>query len=148
MEMDKTTVLVCTSPAGDKYSHAKKWNIPCVTSQWVFDCIEKGYCLQTDSYRVDRGKANSSTPTKQDQTMAGLTEVSMCPTILNPDETVGTRLVEDTMNCTNMGWPPSRGRQLQTGWQSWSLGRSRKLGASLMVARCICQVSLTQSRCS
>ena len=56
MKMDKTMVLVCTSPAGDKYNHAKKWNIPCVSSQWVFDCIEKGYCLQTDSFRVDRGK--------------------------------------------------------------------------------------------
>lgn len=103
LEMDKTTVLVCTSPAGDKYSHAKKWNIPCLTSDWVFDCIEKGYCLNTDTYRVDRGKASSSTPTKQDQTMAGLAEVSMCSTILNPDETVGARLVEDTMNSTTMG---------------------------------------------
>eukprot|EP00092_Neocalanus_flemingeri_P010154 GFUD01010944.1.p1 GENE.GFUD01010944.1~~GFUD01010944.1.p1 ORF type:complete len:1552 (+),score=561.52 GFUD01010944.1:76-4731(+) len=103
LEMDKTTVLVCTSPAGDKYSHAKKWKIPCVSSQWVFDCIEKGYCLQTDTYRVDRGKANSSTPTKQDQTIAGLAEVSMCSIILNPDETVGSRLVDDTLNCTTMG---------------------------------------------
>jgi len=27
-EMDKTTVLVCASPSGDKYQHSKKWNIP------------------------------------------------------------------------------------------------------------------------
>ena len=35
------TVLVCISLDGDKYNPVKKWNIPCVTSQWVFDCIER-----------------------------------------------------------------------------------------------------------
>jgi len=100
LEMEKTSVLVCTSPAGDKYNYAKKWKIPCVSSSWVFDSIERGYCLATDSYRVDRGKTKASTPTKQDQTIAGLAEVSMCSTILNPDETMATRSIEDTINST------------------------------------------------
>ena len=41
LEIGTTTVLVCISLDGDKYNHVKKWNIPCVTSQWVFDCIER-----------------------------------------------------------------------------------------------------------
>ena len=100
LEMDKTSVLVCTSPAGDKYNHARKWRIPCVTSTWVFDSIEQGYCLPTEPYRVDRTKTKASTPTKQDQTMAGLAEVSLCSTILDPNETMATRSVEDTINST------------------------------------------------
>jgi len=134
LEMDKTTVLVCTSPAGDKYNHAKKWKIPCVTNQWVFDCIEQGYCLPTDKYRVDRGKANSSTPTKQDQTMAGLAEVSMCSTILNPDETMGSRMVEDTMNSTDMGLEGPlvesvKGKTTADWLSELDLGRVKKAGS-------------------
>ena len=63
------TDQVCTGPAGDKYSHAKKWKIPCVTSSWVQDSIEAGHCLPTDNYRVDKN-TKSSTPTKQDQSQA------------------------------------------------------------------------------
>lgn len=100
LEMDKTSVLVCTSPAGDKYNHARKWKIPCVTSSWVFESIERGYCLPTEPYRVDRTKTKASTPTKQDQTVAGLAEVSLCSTILDPNETMATRSVEDTINST------------------------------------------------
>ena len=76
LEMDKTTVLVCASPSGDKYMHAKKWNIPCLTSDWVFDSIDNGYCLPYDGYRVERHKANASTPTKDTSREARLAEVS------------------------------------------------------------------------
>ena len=100
LEMEKTSVLICSSPSGDKYSHAKKWKIPCVTSSWVLESIERGYCLPTDQYRVDRIKTKSSTPTKIDQTRAELSEVSMCSTILNPDETMAARSIEDTINST------------------------------------------------
>ena len=100
LEMDKTSVLVCTSPAGDKYNHARKWKIPCVTSSWVFESIERGYCLPTEPYRVDRTKTKASTPTKQDQTVAGLAEVSLCSTICDPNETMAARSVEDTINST------------------------------------------------
>ena len=139
---------MCTAPAGDKYSHAKKWKIPCVTSSWVLDSTEAGYCLPTESYRVEK-TTKSSTPTKQDQTQARLDEVSMCETILNPDETLATRQVEDTINSTAMlgktgltgllllklsltqerqedweDWQPRReARPQRTVWQSWSSTR-------------------------
>ena len=72
-----------------------------MTSSWVLDSIEKGYCLPTDGYRVDKD-TKSSTPTKQDQTQVRLDDVSMCSIILNPDETMATRCVEDTINSTAM----------------------------------------------
>ena len=79
---------MCTAPAGDKYSHAKKWKIPCVTSSWVLDSIEAGYCLPTDNYRVEKN-TKSSTPTKQDQSQVRLDEVSM-PRRYDGDEVCGT----------------------------------------------------------
>jgi len=48
---------------GDKYKYARKWKIPCVTSSWVFDSIEKGYCLETEAYKIE-SSGSSSTPTK------------------------------------------------------------------------------------
>ena len=72
-----------------------------MTNNWVFDSIEAGYCLPTESYRVDKN-TKSSTPTKQDQSQVRLDEVSMCETILNPDDTMVTRCVEDTINSTAM----------------------------------------------
>ena len=51
LDMETTTLVVLTKPEGDKYKYAKKWKIPCVTSTWVFDSVEKGYCLPTEGYR-------------------------------------------------------------------------------------------------
>ena len=53
LDMETTTLLILTKPEGDKYRYAIKWRIPCVTSDWVFDSIEKAQCLGTEPYRVD-----------------------------------------------------------------------------------------------
>ena len=53
LDMETTTLLILTKPEGDKYKYALKWRIPCVTSDWVFDSIEKAQCLGTEPYRVD-----------------------------------------------------------------------------------------------
>ena len=77
----------------------RKWKVPCITSDWVFDCIEKGHCLPTDDYRVDNlnPREKVSTPEKTDVTMAKLQEVSMCSTILHPnDQTTTTKTVNET----------------------------------------------------
>ena len=73
--MDKTTVLVCASAMGEMYCRAWKWNIPCLTSDWVFDGIDKGYCLGYEEYRVERHKNNASTPIKNTSRGASLAEV-------------------------------------------------------------------------
>ena len=65
LDMEQTQILIISKPEGDKYKYAKKWKIPCISSDWVFDSIEKGYCLHTEGYRVDHGRTGStSTPTK------------------------------------------------------------------------------------
>ena len=68
LDMESTQILIISKPEGDKYKYARKWKIPCISSDWVFDSIEKGYCLHTQGYRVDITTAGStgstSTPTK------------------------------------------------------------------------------------
>ena len=91
LDMETTEILIITKPEGDKFKYARKWKIPCLNSDYVFDSIEKGYCLPSEGYRIDVGgvsaKERASTPTKADETAAKLTEVSMCSTIMLPNET-------------------------------------------------------------
>jgi len=100
LEKDQTTALITPSASGDKYAAAKRWNIPIITSNWVFDSVATGHMLPFKDFRLESKKtARSSTPTK-DETVQGLAEVSMCSTILNPDETMSVRSVEETINST------------------------------------------------
>ena len=55
LDMENTEILIISKPEGDKYKYARKWRIPCLTTDFVFDSIEKGYCLPADDYRVDAG---------------------------------------------------------------------------------------------
>ena len=102
--METTTVLILTKPDGDKYRYAQKWKIPCVTSDWVFDSIEKAQCLATEPYRVDNlnTREKVSTPEKTDVTVAKLQDVSMCSIILHPnDQTTNTKEVNETAVSAN-----------------------------------------------
>merc|ERR1712126_793192 len=104
LDMEQTQILIISKPEGDKYKYANKWKIPCISSDWVFDSIEKGYCLHTEGYRVDQARAGStSTPTKDTSKVPGLQDVSMCSTILAaPDETLTKKVNETVMNNTTI----------------------------------------------
>lgn len=144
LDMDSTTILIAARPDGDKYRYARKWKIPCLSLDWVFDSIEKGHCLPTDKYRVDAapdsasGAAGStdraSTPTKADVTPAGLSEVSMCSTILRPqDETITSKVNETAASVTlnNSMFGPAARTVEQLIDQLLDLPRVRKAGAFL-----------------
>ena len=60
LDMENTEILIISKPEGDKYKYARKWRIPCLTTDFVFDSIEKGYCLPADDYRVDAGNRFSN----------------------------------------------------------------------------------------
>ena len=68
LDMESTQILIISKAEGDKYKYARKWKIPCISSDWVFDSIEKGYCLHTEGYRIDGYRiprsTSTSTPTK------------------------------------------------------------------------------------
>ena len=104
LDMESTAILIITKPEGDKYKYARKWRIPCLTSDFVFDSIERGFCLPTDGYRVDAGlpaKERASTPTWSDETAVRLNEVSMCSTIMQPNDTTVMHQVNETVAAAN-----------------------------------------------
>ena len=133
LEKDSTTVLITPTSSGAKYAAARRWSLPCVTSSWVFASISAGHALPYADHRVDNKAEKASTPTKQDQTVAGLAEVSMCSTILNPDETVSAR-VEETCNATALESGLAalvRGKATADWLQELDLARVKRAGTFL-----------------
>ena len=121
LEMDTTTVLICTSPEGEKYNHAKKWNIPCVSSQWVFHSIEKGSCLQTNKYRVDKRNLLHQKQHLKDPP-------------LNISSSVSTVQVNETMNSSSMELAMNtslKGKRTEEWLVELELGKVKKAGSFL-----------------
>ncbi|XP_055425635.1 DNA topoisomerase 2-binding protein 1 isoform X5 [Bubalus kerabau] len=74
LKMNECTHLIVQEPKGQKYECAKRWNVHCVTTQWFFDSVEKGFCQDESIYKTEpRSEAKSmpdtSTPTGQINTI-------------------------------------------------------------------------------
>lgn len=55
---------------GQKYECARRWNVHCVTVQWFFDSVEKGFCQDESIYKTEprpetKTMPDTSTPTGQ-----------------------------------------------------------------------------------
>ncbi|KAM8980428.1 DNA topoisomerase 2-binding protein 1 isoform X1 [Sarcophilus harrisii] len=78
LKMNECTHLIVHEPKGQKYECAKRWNVHCVTIQWFFHSIEKGFCQDEAKYKIEpRSQAKSvpdtSTPTGQNSEASGRT---------------------------------------------------------------------------
>lgn len=70
---DVKTILLMNIPlysVGAKYEFAKKWKIHIVKSDWLYDSIEKGYCLEERQFSLtddmdDKSEVKTSTPEKE-----------------------------------------------------------------------------------
>ncbi|XP_007935164.1 DNA topoisomerase 2-binding protein 1 [Orycteropus afer afer] len=70
LKMNECTHLIVQEPKGQKYECAKKWNVHCVTTQWFFDSVEKGFCQDESIYKTQpkpeiKTMPDTSTPTGQ-----------------------------------------------------------------------------------
>uniref|UniRef100_A0A8D0LAS5 DNA topoisomerase II binding protein 1 n=1 Tax=Sphenodon punctatus TaxID=8508 RepID=A0A8D0LAS5_SPHPU len=68
LKMNECTHLIVQEPKGQKYECGKKWNVHCVSIQWFFDSIERGFCQDEAMYTTMSGPKSApstSTPTSQ-----------------------------------------------------------------------------------
>ena len=130
LDMDKTAILIIPTSGGDKYEYARKWKIPCLSPEWIFDSIEKGYCLKTDPYRIDHAKA--STPTREDVS-ARLQEVSMCSTIMlaGPDETATVKINETVASANATLLAKDKNDSVEKNLEKLDIQRAKKAGPFL-----------------
>ncbi|XP_006169340.1 DNA topoisomerase 2-binding protein 1 isoform X2 [Tupaia chinensis] len=68
LKMNECTHLIVQEPKGQKYECAKRWNVHCVTMQWFFDSVEKGFCQDESMYKAEprpeaKPMPDTSTPT-------------------------------------------------------------------------------------
>ncbi|VFV45198.1 dna topoisomerase 2-binding protein [Lynx pardinus] len=74
LKMNECTHLIVQEPKGQKYECAKKWNVHCVTTQWFFDSVDKGFCQDESIYKTEprpetKTVPDTSTPTGQINTV-------------------------------------------------------------------------------
>uniref|UniRef100_A0A8D1GQ87 BRCT domain-containing protein n=1 Tax=Sus scrofa TaxID=9823 RepID=A0A8D1GQ87_PIG len=74
LKMNECTHLIVREPKGQKYECAKRWNVHCVTTQWFFDSVEKGFCQDESIYKTEprpetKTLPDTSTPTGQINTI-------------------------------------------------------------------------------
>ena len=51
---------------GAKYKFAQQWQVHCVSSQWLYDSAERGYCQSETSYSVEEGGGGGGGKRKTD----------------------------------------------------------------------------------
>ncbi|XP_006840095.1 PREDICTED: DNA topoisomerase 2-binding protein 1 [Chrysochloris asiatica] len=78
LKMNECTHLIVQEPKGQKYECAKRWNVHCVTTQWFFDSVKKGFCQDESIYKTEpkpetKTVPDTSTPTGQVNTVVSRT---------------------------------------------------------------------------
>ncbi|XP_035583143.1 DNA topoisomerase 2-binding protein 1 isoform X2 [Zalophus californianus] len=98
LKMNECTHLIVQEPKGQKYECAKRWNVHCVTTQWFFDSVDKGFCQDESIYKTEprpetKTVPDTSTPTGRINTVDNVSHISnisascinesMCNSVLN-----------------------------------------------------------------
>ncbi|XP_064443595.1 DNA topoisomerase 2-binding protein 1 isoform X2 [Mirounga angustirostris] len=98
LKMNECTHLIVQEPKGQKYECAKRWNVHCVTTQWFFDSVDRGFCQDESIYKTEprpetKTVPDTSTPTGQINTVDNVSHISnisascinesMCNSVLN-----------------------------------------------------------------
>ncbi|XP_078233485.1 DNA topoisomerase 2-binding protein 1 isoform X2 [Pogona vitticeps] len=70
LKMNECTHLIVQEPKGQKYECARRWNVHCISMQWFFDSLEKGFCQDESMYSVipkskQEDTPSTSTPTNE-----------------------------------------------------------------------------------
>ncbi|KAG8442840.1 hypothetical protein GDO86_011596 [Hymenochirus boettgeri] len=62
LKMNESTHLIVQEAKGQKYECARKWNVHCVSIQWFFDSIEKGFCQDETIYKTEPASVAKTMP--------------------------------------------------------------------------------------
>ncbi|KAE8596926.1 hypothetical protein XENTR_v10016283 [Xenopus tropicalis] len=62
LKMNESTHLIVQEAKGQKYECARKWNVHCVSVQWFFDSLDKGFCQDETMYKIEPATSLKSVP--------------------------------------------------------------------------------------
>lgn len=60
LNMNTCTHLIVDTPRGEKYEFARRWNLHCICTQWLYDSIQSGFCLDESNYYTLPDDENNS----------------------------------------------------------------------------------------
>ncbi|KAF7995978.1 hypothetical protein HCN44_008733 [Aphidius gifuensis] len=75
------THLICTSPEGNKYSAAVKWNLPAVNKDWLIACAERQQLVDEKSFLI--GETIAPERQNQDNLLVKQIVPSLTPSFTN-----------------------------------------------------------------
>uniref|UniRef100_A0AAY4C623 BRCT domain-containing protein n=1 Tax=Denticeps clupeoides TaxID=299321 RepID=A0AAY4C623_9TELE len=105
LRMNECTHLIVSEPSGPKYECAQKWNVYCVSINWLFDSIEKGFCQDESNYRVEpstqkHSKPTTSTPTGSSRNKQQGEKHLLCVSVVDLLSRLETSDPVDTLDLT------------------------------------------------
>jgi len=53
LELDDTSLLLCSSDSSDKYKKAMQWGVPCLATRWLRESIKAKTCLPFTDFRFE-----------------------------------------------------------------------------------------------
>ncbi|XP_063308235.1 DNA topoisomerase 2-binding protein 1 [Pelobates fuscus] len=62
LKMNESTHLIVQEAKGQKYECARKWNVHCISIQWFFDSIERGFCQDETMYKTEPASTTKTVP--------------------------------------------------------------------------------------
>ena len=60
LNMNTCTHLLVDMPKGEKYEFARRWNLHCVSTQWFYDSVQSGFCLDESNFYTLPDEENNS----------------------------------------------------------------------------------------
>lgn len=89
--------VIYRSTTSDKYKAARNSNsVKCVSTEWVKDCISKGYALPFSAYPVKKG---ASTPSKGSEHVNPDFSIMSAISAIRPNE---RSVLQETMDASNI----------------------------------------------
>lgn len=93
LNMNTCTHLLVDTPTGQKYEFARRWNLHCVCTQWLYDSIQSGFCLDESNYYTlpDDENNSSQAGTRLSRSLTKGSSASAAPSKSSTDKKISKK---------------------------------------------------------
>lgn len=96
LNMNTCTHLLVDTPKGEKYVFARRWSLHCVCTQWFFDSIQSGFCLDESNYSTlpDEENNSSHAGARLSRSLTKDSSVSAAPSKSNAEKKISNKAAQ------------------------------------------------------
>ncbi|XP_063404919.1 DNA topoisomerase 2-binding protein 1-like [Mytilus trossulus] len=131
MKVKECTHLIINKPKGQKYEFARKWKMHIIKSEWLYDSVEKGYCLDESKYGLEGRDSGVKTSTpekgKAKNRVSSIADISSISNI----SMIGNCQVNETAAMTRMNDTAATTRSDMTTFSETQVQKNDHIESSL-----------------